>query len=60
MDFSWTSTFNGFWFFPLLCLVFMALMMFACHGRSSGCGRCGRSADRRPDPNDQAPRPGAH
>ena len=28
MDFTWTPYFNAFWVFPLLCLIFMAIMMF--------------------------------
>ncbi len=32
MDFSWFPHMNGFWIFPLLCLLFMAIMMFACGG----------------------------
>lgn len=47
MDFSWTPYFNGFWIFPLLCVLFMAIMMIAghCmpfrfrHGARSGDGR---------------------
>jgi hypothetical protein len=32
MDVSWFSYMNGFWVFPLLCFVFMALMMIMCGG----------------------------
>ncbi len=31
MDFNWAPYFT-FWIFPLLCFVFMALMMIACGG----------------------------
>lgn len=47
MDFSWTPYFGGFWVFPLLCLLFMAIMMIACHGMRSGCG-CGNAKRRSP------------
>ena len=30
MDFSWMPHFGMFWTFPLLCLLFMALMMIGC------------------------------
>lgn len=44
MDFSWTPYFHGFWIVPLLCLLFMAIMMIACrampfrsgHGKHRG------------------------
>ena len=32
MDFNWMPYFSGFWIFPLLCLIFMAIMMIACGG----------------------------
>ncbi len=32
MDFNWAPYFSTFWIFPLLCFVFMALMMLACGG----------------------------
>ena len=32
MDFSWFPYMNGFWIFPLFCLVFMVIMMLACGG----------------------------
>jgi hypothetical protein len=46
MDFSWMPYFGGFWLFPLLCLLFMAVMMIGCggmlfrsrHGAHSGDG----------------------
>jgi putative membrane protein len=28
VDFNWTPYFSGWWIFPLLCLIFMAIMMF--------------------------------
>ena len=52
MDFSWMPYMNGFWIFPLLCLIFMAVMiMFVCGGmrfrfghrdRSNDCGQTAR------------------
>ena len=36
MDFSWMPHL-GFWIFLLLCVLFMALMMFGCHGMRSRC-----------------------
>ena len=36
---DWTAYFNGFWIFPLFCLLFMALMMLGCRGMSFRCGR---------------------
>lgn len=57
MDFSWTPYFNGFWIFPLLCLLFMVVMMFACHGMWT---RCGRGSSRHPSPQDGPPDPGEH
>lgn len=47
MDF-WTY-FNGFWIFPLLCLLFMALMMLGCRGMRFGCGHGTSDGDRRPE-----------
>ncbi len=46
MDFSWTPHFGMFWLFPLLCFVFMIVMMIGCggmlfrssHGRRKGDG----------------------
>ncbi len=35
MDFSWPSFFGGFWLFPILCLLFMAIMMLICGGMLS-------------------------
>lgn len=32
MDYSWMPYFGGFGIFPLLCLLFMAVMMIACGG----------------------------
>lgn len=32
MDFSWMPYMNGFWIFPLFCLLFMVVMMLACGG----------------------------
>lgn len=45
MDASWWSYFNGFWIFPVLGVLFMAIMMIVCRGmhfRSgpTGGGRC--------------------
>lgn len=30
MDYSWMPYFNGFWIFPVLCMLFMLIMMFGC------------------------------
>lgn len=47
MDFSWMPYMNGFWIFPLLCLIFMAIMiMFACGGMRFRFGHRDRSNDR--------------
>lgn len=56
MDFTWTSLFNGFLIFPLLCLLFMAVMMIGCHRMRFRCGQ-GSPASR--SPQDGAPDPGA-
>ena len=37
MDPSWGPTFTMFWIFPLLCLLFMAAMMFVMFRRGGGC-----------------------
>ena len=29
---DWTSYFSGFWIFPILCFLFMAVMMIGCGG----------------------------
>jgi hypothetical protein len=48
----WTY-FNGFWVIPLLCFLFMALMMvFGCHGMRFGCGHGGGKA---PSPEEGSP-----
>jgi putative membrane protein len=47
MDFSWTPYFSEFWILPLLCMLFLAVMMIGCggtmfrsfHGARSGEGR---------------------
>jgi uncharacterized membrane protein len=45
MDFSWMPYMNGFWIFPLLCLIFMALMItFACGGMRFRLGHRDRSS----------------
>ena len=46
MDFNWTPYLNVFWVFPLLCLLFMAIMMLACHAMPFRFGHCARSGDR--------------
>ena len=44
MDFSWFPYMNGFWIFPLFCLLFMVIMMIAGRGM---CFRFGhRDRDR--------------
>ena len=30
MEYSWMPYFTGFWIFPILCMLFMLIMMFAC------------------------------
>ena len=55
MDFSWTPYFNGFWIFPLLCLLFMAVMMIGCHGMRF---RCGHGSSKQRSPQDGSPEPG--
>jgi len=47
MDFSWFPYMNGFWIFPLFCMLFMAIMMFACGGMWLRFGHRTRSGDRR-------------
>ncbi len=42
MDFSWFPTMNGFWIFPLFCLLFMVIMMAACRGMCFRFGHRGR------------------
>jgi hypothetical protein len=45
MDFGWTPYLNGFWIFPLLCLLFMAIMMIACRAMPRRCGHGARSGE---------------
>jgi putative membrane protein len=45
MDFSWTPHFGMFWILPLLCFVFMALMMIGCGGMLFRSGHGGRSGN---------------
>lgn len=40
---DWFYPLNGFWIFPLLCLLFMALMMLGCRGMLFGFGHGGAS-----------------
>jgi putative membrane protein len=47
MDFSWMPYFGGFWIFPLLCLLFMVVMMFACGGKLFRFGHGSRRSDSR-------------
>ena len=51
MDFSWTPYLNGFWIFPLLCLLFMVVMMIACHGMPF---RCGHGSSKQQSPQDDS------
>jgi hypothetical protein len=44
MDFNWMPYFNGFWILPLLCLLFMAIMMLGCRGTAWRFGRGDRGA----------------
>jgi putative membrane protein len=40
---EWLYNLNGFWIFPLLCLLFTALMMLGCRGMRFGFGHGGAS-----------------
>ena len=40
---DWFYNLNGFWIFPLFCLLCMALMMFGCRGMRFGFGHGGAS-----------------
>lgn len=40
---EWLYNLNGFWIFPLFCLLFMALMMLGCRGMRFGFGHGGAS-----------------
>ncbi len=46
MDFSWVPHFNGFWLFPLFCLLFMAIMMIACRAMPFRSGHGAQHGDR--------------
>ncbi len=57
MDLGWTFNCSAFWIFPLLCVLFMAIMMIARRGMPCGCcgsarGGAGGEAGRK-DPNTQ-------
>ena len=59
MDLDWTSYFNGFWVFPLLCVLLMAIMMMICRGTHfspSGAGRCCGAGEASKPQNDGTPR----
>jgi hypothetical protein len=56
MDFNWTPYFTGLWIFPLLCLLFMAIMMLGCRGMSF---RCGHDRSKQRSPQDGSPDPGS-
>lgn len=45
MDFNWTPYFSGLWIFPLLCLIFMAIMMFGRGCMPFRSGHRARSGD---------------
>lgn len=47
MDFSWMPYFGGFSIFPLLCLLFMAVMIIGCGGMLFRSGHGGGSGDGR-------------
>ncbi len=54
MDFTWFPYASG-WTFPLLCLLFMAIMMLACFGTRfflgrRGCGCARRDRTQEPTP----------
>lgn len=46
MDFSWTPYIHWFWIFPLLCLLFMAIMMIACRTMPFRSGHGAQRGDR--------------
>ena len=62
MDLDWTSYFNGFWVFALLCVLFMAIMMMICRGMHffpsgvGGAGRCCGAGEVSEEQNDVTPR----
>jgi putative membrane protein len=45
MDLDWTAYFSGWWIFALLCLIFMAIMMFGRRCMPFRGGRQARSGD---------------
>jgi uncharacterized membrane protein len=49
MDFSWFPYMNGSWIFPLICLLFMVVMMFACGGMWFRFGHRGRTGHDGPE-----------
>lgn len=55
MDPNWGPAFNMFWIFPLLCLVFMAVMMLTMVRRGGGCIPMGRR-DMSPNGGHETPR----
>jgi uncharacterized membrane protein len=47
MDFSWAPYFSSFWILPLLCVLFMAVMMIGCGGMMFRCLHGPRSGEGR-------------
>jgi len=45
--FSWAPYFGAFSILPLLCLIFMAVMIIGCGGMMFRCGHGSRNADGR-------------
>ena len=52
MDFNWMPYFYGSWMFPLLCLLFMVVMMIGCRGMRFRCSHA-RSKQETPQDQDQ-------
>jgi uncharacterized membrane protein len=55
MDPSWGPTLTGLWIFPVLCLIFMEVMMFMTF-RRGGCMPMGRRLDTSPNGARETPR----
>lgn len=45
MNFDWTPYFSAFWILPIVCLIFMAIMMFGRGCLSSHAGHRSRRGD---------------
>ena len=60
MDFSWVPHFSAFWILPLLCLLFMAVMMIGCSGMMFRFRHGARRGDGRETPRQIVDRRFAH